>query len=66
MRVRELAKELAEQYKRNIDSKEILVYLNKKNDSLVAASNVSEDLISYVRNIYKNSNGKPNVSDPVE
>ena len=61
MRVRELAKELSNDLGRTIASSELLKLLNKKNDALVAASNVSEDLIKYIRDIYYKTSDKSQI-----
>ncbi|MBQ8923303.1 MAG: translation initiation factor IF-2 N-terminal domain-containing protein, partial [Lachnospiraceae bacterium] len=52
MRVHELAKQLSSELDKQITSSELLVKLNKKKEGLRPQSNVSEDLIEYIRGLY--------------
>ena len=52
MRVHELAKQLSIELGKTIASSELLVKLNKKKEGLKPQSNISEDLIQYIREIY--------------
>lgn len=52
MRVHELAKQLSSELGKQITSSELLVKLNKKKEGLRPTSNVSDDLIQYVRGLY--------------
>ena len=49
MRVHELAKQLSGELGKQITSSELLVKLNKKKEGLRPTSNVSDDLIQYIR-----------------
>ncbi len=64
MRVRELAKELSAELGREVKSSELLVHLNKKNEALVAASNVSDELITYIRGIFGKGGNAPASAKP--
>ena len=52
MRVHELAKQLSGELGKQITSSELLVKLNKKKEGLRPTSNVSDDLIQYIRGLY--------------
>lgn len=52
MRVHELAKQLSSELGKQITSSELLVKLNKKKEGLRPTSNVSDDLIQYIRGLY--------------
>ncbi len=52
MRVHELAKQLSGELGKTIASSELLVYLNKKKEGMKPQSNISDDLIQYIRDIY--------------
>ncbi len=52
MRVHELAKQLSGELGKQITSSELLVKLNKKKEGLKPTSNVSDDLIQYIRGLY--------------
>lgn len=52
MRVHELAKQLSSELGKTIASSEILIKLAKKTEGLKPQSNISEELIQYVRDIY--------------
>lgn len=60
MRVHELAKQLSSELGKTIASSEILIKLAKKTEGLKPQSNISEELIQYVRDIYiKGAGSKP-------
>lgn len=52
MRVHELAKQLSSELGKSIASSELLVYLNKKKEGMKPQSSISDELISYIRDIY--------------
>lgn len=52
MRVHELAKQLSTELGKTIASSDLLVYLNKKKEGMKPQSNISEDLIQYIRDIF--------------
>lgn len=56
MRVHELAKQLSAELGRTIASSELLVKLEKKKEGLKPQSNISEDLIAYLRDVYLKNN----------
>lgn len=52
MRVHELAKQLSAELGKTIASSDLLVYLNKKKEGMKPQSNISEELIQYIREIF--------------
>ena len=67
MRVHELAKQLSTELGKTIPSSELLVKLSKKKEGLKPQSNISEDLIQYIKEIYiKEKPAAPKAEKKVE